>query len=156
LSQVQAKQSVEIPEEIFTMIIAELKKQKFHNFKLLEVDYMKAVLKTLNLSKYYEYCAYLVSKLSGNPPPVISKDVEDKFRLMFDQIQPLYVKYKPKNRTNLFSYPFFFHKACELHEQDHLIKYFPYLRSPEKLRVQDRIWKKICKELRWQYIPSSR
>lgn len=28
------------------------------------------------------------------------------------------------------------------------------LKSSEKLYAQDQIWKKICKELRWEFIPS--
>ena len=31
---------------------------------------------------------------------------------------------------------------------------FPYLKSNEKLRQQDAIWKNICKELKWEFIKS--
>ena len=37
---------------------------------------------------------------------------------------------------------------------DNLLVYFPLLKSREKLQQQDRIWKMMCKELKWQYIPS--
>ncbi len=39
-------------------------------------------------------------------------------------------------------------------ELDYLLEYFPLLKSREKLQQQDVIWKKICQELKWQYIPS--
>ena len=42
----------------------------------------------------------------------------------------------------------------QLLELDDFLKCFPYLKSTEKLRQQDAIWKDICKELKWQYIPS--
>ena len=34
------------------------------------------------------------------------------------------------------------------------LKYFPLLKSKEKLYQQDVIWKKICKDLQWEYIPT--
>lgn len=43
---------------------------------------------------------------------------------------------------------------CELLGEDALLRYFPLLKSSEKLYAQDQIWKKICKELRWEFIPS--
>ena len=33
-------------------------------------------------------------------------------------------------------------------------QYFPLLKSREKLQQQDFIWKKICNDLEWEYIPS--
>lgn len=38
--------------------------------------------------------------------------------------------------------------------QDEYLKFFPLLKSNEKLYKQDQIWKKICKDLRWEFIPS--
>ena len=35
-----------------------------------------------------------------------------------------------------------------------LCRKFPLLKSPEKLRAQDMIWEKICRELGWEFIPS--
>jgi hypothetical protein len=41
-----------------------------------------------------------------------------------------------------------------VHLQDGLLPYFPLLKSSEKLYAQDQIWKNICRELQWQFIPS--
>lgn len=38
--------------------------------------------------------------------------------------------------------------------QDDLLRYFPLLKSSEKLYAQDQIWKKICRDLLWEFIPS--
>lgn len=43
---------------------------------------------------------------------------------------------------------------CELLGKDDLLKYFPLLKSKQKLHEQDKIWKDICADLRWQFIPS--
>jgi len=57
-------------------------------------------------------------------------------------------------RKNFLSYSYVLHKFCQLLELDHLLKHFPLLKSREKLHQQDKIWKLICRDLQWEYIPS--
>lgn len=33
-------------------------------------------------------------------------------------------------------------------------RFFPLLKSNDKLYAQDQIWKKICRDLQWEFIPS--
>jgi len=154
LSQIQAKESTEIPKEVYDRIIIELNKQKFKNYKNLTLPYMKTVLKKLNLNRYYEHMSHIISKLSGLPPPCISREKEEMLRKRFKQIQIPFERNCPKGRVNFLSYSYILHKLCLLEELDGFVKYFPLLKSPEKLRMQDKIWKAICRDLRWQFIPS--
>ena len=55
---------------------------------------------------------------------------------------------------SFLSYAYVLHKFCELLELDHLLPFFPLLKSREKLQQQDQICEKMCKDLKWQYIPS--
>lgn len=156
LSQFQAKESIDIPDEIYNRIIDELRKLKIYNLKNISLTRLKKILKDLGLSNYYEHITYIYSKLSGYPPPTISRDTEEKIRLMFRQIQIPFDKHCPDNRTNFLSYSFVLHKFFELLGYDDIAKLFQLLKNDEKLRNQDEIWKKICYELKWQYIPSVR
>jgi len=115
---------------------------------------MKKILKRLGLTQYYEHITYIISKLSGVPPPTISRETEEKIRLMFRQIQQPFEKYRPKSRTNFLSYSYVLHKFFQLLELDDFVKYFPLLKSREKLKQQDRIWKRICDDLGWDFISS--
>ena len=65
------------------------------------------------------------------------------------------MKHCPPERKNFLSYSYVLHKFCELLEYDNLLCYFSLLKSREKLQEQDKIWKKICEELKWEYIPSA-
>lgn len=154
LSQFQAKESTEIPKELYNQILAELHKNRFYDLKSLTLPYMKLTLKKLGLTSYYEHATHIISKLSGLPPPTISRETEEKLRQMFKQIQTPFEKHCPKTRINFLSYSYVLHKFCQLLELDDFIKCFPLLKSREKLRQQDKIWECICKDLRWQYIPS--
>ena len=43
---------------------------------------------------------------------------------------------------------------CELLDQKQFLPYFPMLKDREKRIEQDDIWKKICAELDWAFIPT--
>jgi hypothetical protein len=73
---------------------------------------------------------------------------------MFAEIQEPFQRNKPPERKNFLSYSFTLYKFCELLGEDSMLVYFPLLKSNEKLYKQDQIWKKICKDLRWEFIPS--
>ncbi len=116
---------------------------------------MKDILKKLRLHNYYEHIPHIISKITDRPPPTINRDVEEKLKQMFKEIQAPFAKHCPKSRINFLSYSYCLHKMCELLELDEFLKCFPLLKSREKLRLQDKIWEAICHDLKWQYIPST-
>ena len=104
--------------------------------------------------KYYEHSSHIKSKISGIAAPSFGRNKEEMFRNMFKDIQTPFEKHRPAKRINFLSYSYVLHKFCELKELDQYLKYFPLLKSREKLRIQDKIWKNICKELHWKFYPS--
>jgi hypothetical protein len=112
------------------------------------------ILKVLGYEMYYEHTVYIISNLSEIQPPTINKETEEKIRLMFRQIQVPFNKYIPKDRVNFLSYSYVLHKIFQLLELDEFLKYFPLLKSREKLILQDELWQKICNDLNWEYYPS--
>lgn len=154
ISQIQGKETTDISDEIYNKILLEIKKQKIDNIAKLTTIKMKEILKTLKLSKYYEHCSHIVAKINGIQTPQFSIELEDTLRNMFKQIQPLFNKYAPKNRKNFLSYSYVLYKMLQLLGKDEYLKYFPLLKSREKLQSQDKIWNCLCKELKWQFIKS--
>ena len=75
---------------------------------------------------------------------------------MFDNDPLSIVQFAPISQlSSINTYPIWgYLKFLELLGYDKYIVYFPLLKSREKLQQQDFIWKKICKDLKWQYIPS--
>ena len=153
LAQFQAKESTDIPEDVYEKILEEIKKQRLLD-KNITPRRMRIILKKLGLNKYYEHVQHIINKVSGIPPPKITREVEEKFRQMFKEAQEPFTLYCPKNRKNFLSYSYTLHKFCQLLELDDFLPCFPLLKSRDKLKEQDRIWKKICEYLGWQFIPS--
>jgi len=153
LAQFQAKESTDIPDEVYDKILIEMKKQRLLD-KFITPKKMRSILKKLNYNKYYEHVQHIINKVSGIPPPKMTREVEEKFRQMFKQCQEPFTLYCPKDRKNFLSYSYTLHKFCELLELDDFLPCFPLLKSQDKLKEQDRIWKKICGYLNWEFIPS--
>lgn len=154
LNKIQGKENTDIPKFVFEDLEKEFKKYRIKDYTTLQEDFVKKCLKKLGLNKYYDHIMYIIHQFNGMPPPEMSVELEEKFKKMFMEIQAPFEKYCPPERKNFLSYSYVFHKFCELLELDELLPYFPLLKSREKLFQQDKIWKQICAELRWQYIPS--
>jgi predicted RNA-binding Zn-ribbon protein involved in translation (DUF1610 family) len=154
LNQFQAKQSPDIPEQVFIDIVKELNKNRIVDLSTLNKTNMKLILKKLDYNIYYEHVAYIINKLNNLPPPKITRDMEKLFISMFFKIQDPWEMYKQAGRKNFLSYSYVLHKFCELLELDHLLECFPLHKDPDKIMENDQIWEKICKQLRWEYISS--
>jgi ribosomal protein S27AE len=152
LAQFQAKESTEIPQEIYDAILLQLKKERITDMSSLKPSKMREILRSMGRSKYYEHIPHIINRLNGQNAPFMSRENEEKLRHMFREIQPAFKKYCPKGRKNFLSYSYVLYKFCELLEMDEFLPCFARLKNRDKLYVQDKTWELICKEMRWQYL----
>jgi predicted RNA-binding Zn-ribbon protein involved in translation (DUF1610 family) len=152
INQFQAKQSPEIPEQIFIDIVKEINKNRILDLSKLNKKNLKLILKKLGYNIYYEHASFIIHQLNNLPPPKITRDMERIFLSMFLKIQEPWEKYKKPNRKNFLSYSYVLRKFCELLELDHLLEYFQLHKDIDKVLENDILWQKICKELNWEYI----
>jgi uncharacterized protein YjgD (DUF1641 family) len=153
-NQVQGKESTDIPDEIFEKILNEIKKEKILDTKTITYNKMREILKRLRINKYYEHINYIINRINGIPTPQFSPDLEEKLCNMFRDIQTPFLKNCPKDRKNFLSYSYVLYKFFQILGLNEYLKYFPLLKSREKLYLQDQIWKKICEELNYEFIAS--
>jgi len=152
LAQFQAKETTEISPAILDQIRQELRKERITDMSKLKPSKLKDVIKKLKLNRCYDHVAHILNRLNGISAPVLSREVEEKLRYMFKEIQFSFVKHCPKKRSNFLSYSFVLYKFCELLELDDYLPCFPLLKSREKLYMQDKIWQKICEDMGWEFI----
>ena len=152
LAQFQAKETTQIPDEVIDNILNQIKKERI-NLTHMTNKRTKEILKKLGYNKYYEHIPFIKDKL-GIKPPIMSSDLETMLCNLFMDIQAPYAKHCPDYRVNFLNYFYTVYKLCELLDQHHFLPYFPMLKDREKRIEQDEIWKKICDELGWEYIPT--
>jgi len=153
-AQIQGKESTDIPTEIFEKILAEIKKEKITDTKKITYSKMRSILKKLKVNKYYEHIVYIINRINGAPTPHFPPELEDKLCNMFKEIQGPFLKYCPPTRKNFLSYGYVLGKFFQILGLDEYMHCCHFLKSREKLHVQDMIFSKICKDLGWPYIPS--
>ena len=84
----------------------------------------------------------------------MSVELETTLCNLFMEIQKPYAKFCPNDRQNFLNYYYVLYKMCELLGEDQYLDGFYMLKDPIKRMEQDEVWKKICKELNWEFIPT--
>lgn len=137
--------------------------------------------RSLLLPQWYENTNAICNALNGVPAPKLPPYLEERLKRMFGEIQEPFERNCPPTRKNFLSYrcaktvvhcpplptllhaprchsrhprSYVLYKFCELLGEDSIGKNFQLLKSHEKLHAQDVIWKKICKDLQWEFIRS--
>jgi hypothetical protein len=152
LAQFQAKETTEIPQEVYNHIFSQIKKQRIINMATIKPAKIREILKKLDLSQYYEHIPYILNRLNGKKVLTMDRETEEKLRFIFKEIQPSFERHKPADRHNFISYHYYLYKICELLELDDFLPCFNLLKNRDKLYDQDIIWKNICKDMQWQFI----
>ncbi len=154
MAQFQAKESTEIPQEVYEKILAEIRKERISDLEKLTTKKIRQYLKKIKMNKYYDHAAHILYQINGVQPPSMSKELEEKLRLMFKEIQGPFMEVCPNDRKNLLNYSYVLHKFFELLELDEFKKHFVLLKNREKLYQTEMVWKKICEKLGWKFIRS--
>jgi ribosomal protein L37AE/L43A len=152
LAQVQAKETTQIDDSIITAIENQIHKERITLDQLTDAK-AKEILKKLGYNKYYEHIPFIKEKL-GIKPPVMTPELEETLCNLFMETQGPYARFCPDERVNFLNYYYTVYKLCELLGQTQYLPYFPMLKDRDKRIEQDEIWKKICKELNWEFIPT--
>lgn len=152
LSQFQGKETTFIPDEVIQRIQHQIKKERL-SLDQLNYSTMKEILRKLELNDYYEHIAFIKNKL-GIKPPVFSQELEETLCNLFMDIQEPYAKHCPDHRVNFLSYNYILLKFLELLDETQYISDINLLKDREKIIEQDVVWKHICQDLDWEFIPT--
>jgi hypothetical protein len=152
LAQFQGKETTQIPPDVIENIKLQIKKERIEISQITNYK-TKEILKKLGYNKYYEHIPFIKDKL-GIKPPIMSPELEETLCNLFIELQSPYSKFCPDNRVNFLNYYYTAYKLCELLGEEQYLEHFPMLKDPEKRMDQDIIWKKICQELDWEFIPT--
>ena len=154
LKQTQSSERCDIPEYVINRIRYECKANWIEKPEELTTLRIRKWLKKYKLTRYAEHIPYIRHRLTGARFE-ISKPIQRKLFYMFEQVQIPYEKFKPHDRKAFLSYPYILNKFFLMLDLPQYMHYFPLLKNREKLYRQERIFRKICQELNWPFIPST-
>lgn len=157
LNQYQAKQTTVIKPKIYEIIKIELKKRMIE-LEDITPELIQDILKKYRKNMYYEHHYLIFSHITNTPPPSITRDEEDDIKKMFKMTEKPFKLFKPDSRDNYLNYSYVLNKLflikAETDNNSKMLinaKYFKLLKSRDKLKIQDAIWKKICSYNQWPF-----
>jgi hypothetical protein len=150
LNQFQSKETADVPSCVYEKVFSELRKKRIRPQDVSSSDIRK-ILKTNRLNIYYEHIQQIYCKVTGCQPMTLTREIEEKIISMFQAMQGPFRIHCPKDRDNFLNYSYVLNKLFRMIGLEKYSKYFGLLKSKEKLRGQDAIWVKICKDLNWKY-----
>lgn len=160
LNRIQAKENATIPKELIDKILDELHKRRINRAEEITVSLLRGILSSLKCSEYYDNIHSIIQQISGKKPAKLSTELEDTLVDMFKKTLAPFDKYKNmiEKRNNYLSYPYVIRKLLHIiaiKQNDESIKeyckLFNLLKSGDKLRDQEKVWEKICKDLGWPF-----
>ena len=163
LNKFQNHDKCKIPKEICDLVMKELERcdnswpndATHSNATFIQQHEMiLQILKQTGNTKYNSHVIQIMNKINNKKTPMLPAKIQHKMKSMFKQTQQPFAEICPASRTNFLSYSYVIRKFLELLNQPQYMKYFPLLKSKEKLHQQDLIWKAICLKLKWPYKPS--
>jgi hypothetical protein len=161
LRRFTAKEHKNIPQEVLDKVIMEAHKERIQDLKNLTEDKVKKYLKKLNLNDYYDNVISIINRINNRPPFILTQEIETKIKTMFQQIQVPFEKYKTSKRKNMISYSYILHQFFQILDLPEFSKYFSLLKSADKLRQNDEVFKKIVEEMartdyktNWKFYPT--
>jgi hypothetical protein len=153
LSQFQAKETTQIPDDVIEKIKMRIKKERIKNYSEINYDKMRDILRKLGLNKYFEHIQY-INSIFGIKPPIMNEELHETLCVLFIEIQKPWALHCPADRTNFFNYTYTLYQLCVLLDQVQYLPYIPMMKDREKQLEQDMIWKKVCNDLDWEFFPT--
>lgn len=132
--------------------LARVKRVRDPNAITLSLVY--EALSELDLPKCYPHLTQITCVISGKEPVRMLPREERRMRDMFTMLQlPYYLKYKPDERRNFFSYPYCFAEFALILQMPYILPLIRMLKGTDKAREQDRIFEMCANDLGWPFRP---
>jgi hypothetical protein len=147
LMRAQSKQQSDISQDMIDRI-------KTHAYPIYTYTTVRASLKKLKLSKYYEDINYIIYKITNINPFKITQKEEDVLHSYFTKILSVWPLFKPSGRRSIISYPFIIRKLMQQittpeRYRELNLDYFS-LPQLDKLIEYETLYKKIVKHNNWK------
>lgn len=152
LKRLQGKEKHNVPDEVVQNIKTLLQRD---NTKVIHYWVIRAAIRRLRYDKYYDNTIYIMSRVRGTPLVNLTKSQEQSLEKMFLSMQDAFQKLR-HIRVNMISYPYIIKKICELRGWNYMAQVIPTLKSHTRIILQDELWKHVCEEMNWTFIPTSR
>jgi predicted RNA-binding Zn-ribbon protein involved in translation (DUF1610 family) len=115
---------------------------------------VRQFLKDDGQQRYFEHIPQIIGFLTQSRPAAIPDKLLMRIRGIFKDLQAPFDAHKPRGRKNFLSYSFVLYKIFELLDLDEYLPYFPMLKSRSNLIKADVLWRRLCGDCNYEFIPT--
>jgi hypothetical protein len=142
LKQFQGKEMREIPEAVIQSVREKIPDNLEHVSDLAGINIIRIILRKSKLSKYNENAHCIWAMAANRQPPYIKKLVEERLVRYFKAVAQVYEPLKGDKRHSFPNSYYVLYKLLHMMKEFELLNYIPLLRTKQRIREHDRVWKK--------------
>ena len=158
LNSKQGKVGQNLPEDVIQRVRDEVKKHRISPKDVTAV-HVRQFLKRLSLSKHYESTNYILAAINPDACvrlPVYLEEVLIRRFIALQSAWNQYIDSTGTGRKNMLRYNYVVYKLLEMEGEEgkKYLDLFPLLKSPQKIRQHDEVWRQICVALNLEFQPT--
>ena len=113
------------------------------------IPILKCILKRNELTMYKDSIYFIFFHLNGGSFPHITMKEYNMILSVFNVVNSIYDKYKPKGRKSVLNYFFVLKKLLIMLDRVECAKCIPQLKTHSKQKELERVWELITKDQEW-------
>jgi len=164
VERIQAKESLEIEQNILEKIKNKLKQDSCYSPSDTTCSTIRKNLRILHYTRYNEHVPLIRKMITGISPPQLTDQELYLIYNYFDKVVYIFNTIKAANKSNCLYHPYFIYKIVEqiLINNNNFARLQGilsciHLQSRDTLIINDRIWKIICEKMtEFKYKPTNR
>ena len=141
-----------VPDDVMEAIRGEIHDETniLYNYTIpITIPILECILKRKELTIYKDSIYFIFFRLSGKAFPHITTKEYNMILNVFNVVSSIYDKYKPYGRKSFLNYSFVLKKLLIMLEKVEYAKCIPQLKTHEKQKELERVWKLITKDPEW-------
>jgi Poxvirus Late Transcription Factor VLTF3 like len=160
LKSIQAKDNIDLPDELVQKVKTELAKLKISETRQVTYNTMRPILKRLKYNKYYQCIPRIIYTITDITPLQLTPEMEQQLLKCFKMIVETFENFK-KDRKSLLSYSYIICKLFQMYDLHDYVQYLPMLKDNTKIRDHDNMFRNIINEIApndphtpWSFTPT--
>lgn len=115
---------------------------------------IKTFLKQLGYPQYVDMAPRILRRINNTPIAAFTQEEIDQYVEKFGDSQVEFVKHKTGRRINFLNASYMANRLSDVLNKPWFKECFPLMKSRSVMKVQDSMWKPICKANGWPYSDS--
>lgn len=157
ITRLEGGERTQIPEQVINKLLHQCSIHRINpkaEPDRLTYSVVRQFLQTTGFSRFFENIPKIMHLLTGVEPHKFTREQKKLLINIFLEVQPSFEKNRGR-RKNFLSYSYVTYKICELLGLPQFLTRLPLLKAPKNLLAADNIWRSVCKDLKYEFIPTT-